>query len=140
MRKIFLLSLGIMIGIIIIIGIVFINITPNNNSFEETGYQIKIISSGSWKLEIISQNNKTLEKYEGSGNKTINLENKSCIPNYNLEKSGNTSELIIQILLNGKVIEEKKLSKNEIFLENKHEESTNNHSNTNHIRKYKNRN
>lgn len=141
MGKIFLLSIGIMLGIIAILGMVFITSSPNNDTIEHEGYQINIITSGSWQLEIISKNNKILEKYKGEGNSLINLENINCIPDYNIGKiENNNDNVTIQILLNGKIIEEKELSKNETFLEINHNKSSNNLSENNtHIKKYKNR-
>ena len=78
----------------------------SSSSNQSTGVQVKIITDGSWSGSIGDGNSQS--SYGGTGEETIDLGN----PDYNIvsvviqKKSGDSSNLKVQILKDGKVIEE----------------------------------
>lgn len=84
--------------------------TDNNNSADTSnqakGVQVKIIADGSWSGSIGSGSSQS--SYDGTGEKTIDIDNSgfNIVSAAIQKKSGDSSELKVQILKDGKVLKE----------------------------------
>ncbi|RAP43432.1 hypothetical protein [uncultured Methanosphaera sp.] len=91
----------------IIIGMIAGVGTPDQNTSNATGTQVKIIYDGSWSGSI--NNGDGSSTYSGDGNETINVTNSSdySIVSAAIQKQGgNSRELKVQIIRNGEIKKE----------------------------------